>query len=561
MSADTTICEGGSATMFALVTGGDGNYSYNWNSGLGNSDSITVSPTSSFVLTVNVTDGCDSPPVSMYRNVNVVSPISTNYSLLKNVSCFGGNDGSAIVNVTGGGQAPFNYLWSNGISNAANNNIAAGVYTVTITDFIGCSTTSSITISEPTLLILNPLSNSTLCSGNSDTLTASSAGGSAPYRYLWSTGATSSGLHLQPVSTSTYTVTVTDAEGCSATSSAIITVLPPLSITSLTANDSICKGESITINVTAAGGNGNYIYTWNSIISTSSFTITPQTDTSLFLILSDGCTSPNLSRAITITVIETPEVAFDFSPENGCQPLTVFFKDSTKTVTGSSYLWDFGNGSTSAMISPTATYINYGTYDIKLTVTTPQGCSNSLIKQSVNVYEKPIASFDFTPDKPTLYYPVVYFTDNSTGNNVIWYWEFGDGNTSSDQNPNHNYRDTGTYKVLFAATNAEGCSDTTSYELYIADEYAFYIPNAFTPDGDGQNDFFIMSGINYKQVEVQIFNRYGGTLYQSSSLNHFWDGKDKNGTIVQEGKYAYQIIVTENQGKKHTYTGTVSVIR
>lgn len=561
MSADTTICEGGSATMFAFVTGGDGNYLYNWNSGLGSSNAITVSPTSSFVLTLNVTDGCGSPPASISGNVNVVASITTNYSLVQNVSCFGGNDGAAIINVTAGGQTPFTYLWSNGVSTAANSNITATSYTVTVTDFIGCSTTSSITLSEPSLLVLNPLSNITSCSGNSDTLNASATGGTLPYTYLWSNGTTGSELILQLTTTSTYTVTVIDAEGCSATSSSTITALPPLSITSLTASDSICKGESKTISVSAAGGNGNYIYTWNTVTSTSSFTITPQTDTTLILVLSDGCTSPTLSRTITITVIEAPEVAFDYFPKNGCQPLEVMFIDSSKTVPGSSYLWGFGNGITSNSINPSTTYMNYGTYNIGLTITTPQGCSNSLIKQSITVYEKPIAAFNFSPDKPTLYSPVVYFTDNSSGSNSIWYWEFGDGSTSSNQNPNHSYQDTGTYLVVFAATNPEGCSDTATYQLYIADEYAFYIPNAFTPDGDGQNDFFIMSGINYKQVDVQIFNRYGGIVYQSSSLNHYWDGKDKNGTIVQEGAYAYQIIVTENQGKKHTYTGTVSIIR
>lgn len=561
MSVDTTICEGGSATMFAFATGGDGNYLYNWNSGLGSSNAITISPTSSFVLTVNVTDGCGSPQASVSGNVNVVASIITNYSLVQNVSCFGGSDGSAIINVTAGGQAPFSYLWSNGVSTAANSNITSGSYTVTVTDFIGCSAISNITISEPALLAINQLSNNTLCNGSSDTLTASAIGGSLPYSYLWSNGATSSNLILQAVSTSTYTVTVIDAQGCSVTSSSTITVLPPLSITSLTASDSLCKGESKTISVTAAGGNGNYIYTWNTIASNSTFTITPLTDTTLILVLSDGCTSPNISRTITITVIEAPEVAFDYSPKNGCQPLPVTFTDSSKTVPGSTYLWEFGNGLSSNSINPSTTYINFGTFDITLTIRTPQGCTNSLTKKSITVFEKPIASFNFSPDKPTLYSPAVYFNDNSSGSNSIWYWEFGDGSTSSNQNPIHNYQDTGTYLVVFAATNPEGCSDTTTYQLYIADEYAFYIPNAFTPNGDDENDFFVMSGINYKQVEVQIFNRYGGIVYQSSNLNHYWDGKDKNGTIVQEGAYAYQIIVTENGGKKHTYTGTVSIIR
>ena len=88
-----------------------------------------------------------------------------------------------------------------------------------------------------------------------------------------------------------------------------------------------------------------------------------------------------------------------------------------------------------------------------------------------------------------------------------------------------------------------------------------YFPNSFTPNGNGQNDYFNVNGINFKSFEVQIFDRHGQLIHLSKNQYNAWDGKDDSGQPVQEGVYAYRILVDESTGKRHTYTGTISLIK
>ncbi|MEO8149717.1 MAG: gliding motility-associated C-terminal domain-containing protein [Bacteroidia bacterium] len=563
VSNDTTICFGQSVTLNVSATGGDLNYNFSWNGGLATGNTISITPGQDTTLNVIVTDGCGSPSVTKTIKVTVSQPIVLNITGNTPVSCYNGNNGMATVNVVSGGVAPLTYIWSNGVTAASITNGTATTYTVTVTDQVGCSTTTSTTITQPTAIVLTTSGNVTLCSGRDTTLTISANGGVLPYAFLWNTGATGTTILVSPANSTTYTLTVTDANGCNADTTYLVNVLPPLSISSITPNQDLCKGKSIAISVTATGGNGTYHYSWNNgAVTTPGFTASPLQDTTYTVIVSDGCSVPDKTASVKITVIEAPVVNFSYVPDKGCQPLLVTFTDSSQTVSGSSYFWQFGNGNTSSFVDPKQVYKNFGIFDVTLTVTTPQGCIGKLTKNAIiEVWEKPMAEFSFEPSQPTLYTPNVYFFDKSTGVNSIWYWSFGDGGSASIQNPTHAYKDTGTYKIIFAVTNDQGCTDTTEYDLHIKDEYAFYIPNSFTPNGNGLNDYFSINGINFKSFEVQIYNRHGQLIHHSKNQNNAWDGKDENGQAVQEGVYAYRILVDEPTGKRHTYTGTVSLIR
>ncbi|MBL0054307.1 MAG: SprB repeat-containing protein [Bacteroidetes bacterium] len=132
-----------------------------------------------------------------------------------NVNCFGGNNGSATVTATGG-TAPYTYLWSNGKTTAANNNIAAGTYTATVTDAKGCTATCAYTVTQPTQLVATCAGTNVNCfGGNNGSATVTATGGTAPYTYLWSNGKTTAANNN--IAAGTYTATVTDAKGCTAT--------------------------------------------------------------------------------------------------------------------------------------------------------------------------------------------------------------------------------------------------------------------------------------------------------------------------------------------------------
>lgn len=562
-SNDTTVCTGDNVVIVANAGGGNGVYNYIWNNGAGNGTPLNFIPAGDTTLVVQLTDNCGSPAVYDTVNIVVVPQLVLNMINIKNVSCFGGNDGAATVSVAGG-ASPFGYLWSDGNTNATNNQLSAITYTITVTDSKGCSATITVSITEPPQLTTLAIPNDTICIGESSTFAVVPSGGTLPYKYVWSTGGTNAGLTVSPVTTTSYTVTVTDAKNCSTTAVATVIVRPPLTITSISPDATICKGKPITLSITVAGGNAIYSYSYNNgpFIASSSITFTVNSDTVIVITAKDGCTTPRVTDSIIVKAIEAPRVAFTWTPDSGCQPLTVAFFDSTKTVNGSTWLWQFGDGNSSTLLNPVHVYKDYGVFDVTLTVTTPQGCETRLIKPAIiEVFEKPVAYFDFSPKKPTLYYSTVQFYDESSGNPNQWVWTFGDNGLGSFlQNPSHEYADTGKYIVSLIVTNEHGCTDSIYYIVEVMDEFAFYIPSAFTPNGDGKNDQFAIMGINYKNFVQKIFTRWGQPVFESVNRN-FWDGTDWNGNKAPAGNYVYQIEVFENTGKKHVFNGNVNLIR
>ena len=178
-----------------------------------------------------------------------------------------------------------------------------------------------------------------------------------------------------------------------------------------------------------------------------------------------GCTY-TVSKASYIKII-APVVRINNLPRKGCAPFTTSFSPSVTSlypVTG--YYWDFGDGATSTLSSPSHTYTTQGSYTIKLRVVTAGGCTDSVtVNAGVIVSSKPVANFVATPRDVCAFKPV-NFTDLSSGNVDQWYWQFGDGGTSSDQHPIHEYGDTGKFTVTLIVWN-NGCADTIKFNNYI----------------------------------------------------------------------------------------------
>lgn len=178
----------------------------------------------------------------------------------------------------------------------------------------------------------------------------------------------------------------------------------------------------------------------------------------------------------------------------------------------------------------------------------------------------PDANFS-APLSTSIFDPTVQFTDNSS-NATSWNWNFGDNilnpttNTSTQQNPSHDYSDIGTYCVTLIVSNAAGCTDTTQLCVVIDPEFTFFIPNAFTPNGDGVNDFFTGKGENIHEYEMMIFDRWGNMIYFTDDINKPWDGKANHGNdIAQQDVYVYVVKLKDNKNQKHKYIGTVTLVK
>jgi len=273
-----------------------------------------------------------------------------------------------------------------------------------------------------------------------------------------------------------------------------------------------------------------------------------------------GCAD---SISQTITVYPTPVICFTDSA-SGCVPLTVDFTDCS--LFAGTCSWNFGDGSPpETNCNPTHIFSNPGCYDVTLTVTSPAGCQVTLMQPCyVEGFPWPTADFESTPVEITIMNPLVNFIDKSTGA-TSWRWNFGDttttGDTSTVQNPTYNYPDTGCYNVTLILENQYGCTDTIVKPVCIIDISSIYVPNAFSPNADGTNDWFALKEHYFCEVEMYIFDRWGNLIYETTNLKG-WDGTANGGVdVVQEDVYVWLVKAKDCEGRVWKRIGHVSVIR
>ena len=295
----------------------------------------------------------------------------------------------------------------------------------------------------------------------------------------------------------------------------------------------------------------------------TSFTTPVLTQTTTYYL----STCPGLeTSAVTAVVIPLP-VAY-FNLHHVCLGNATYFTDlSTSQLEPiTSWEWNFGDGSPlNFSKNPIHIYKVPGTYIVTLKVKTNNNCIG-LYTGTAEVYPVPVADFSIDPQSVTIFDPVVNFTDNSSGADY-WHWNFGDGATVSGiQHPQHKYpnEQAKTYMAQLIVVNEFGCSDTVEHPVEVVPEFAFYIPNSFTPNSDGINDFFFGSGIGIVDYEMWIFDRWGMQIFYTSNISKTWDGIVQNGEsneTAQQDVYVWMVKLKDVFGKMHKYQGHVSLIR
>ncbi len=249
----------------------------------------------------------------------------------------------------------------------------------------------------------------------------------------------------------------------------------------------------------------------------------------------------------------------------GCSPAQIFFNnlsfpiDSTYQIT-----WNFGDGGTSRRISPTHTYRETGLYTVSVSIVSPIGCrTDTTFNNLIRILPSPRAGFIYTPEEPTSIERTVTFQDRSQEANR-WFWSFGDGRTSTLANPVHVYQDTGKFMVKQVVTHPSGCKDTAIQILDVRPEVRFFLPNAFTPNGDGQNDVYRGKGImeGARNFSMTIWNRWGEMVFESNDPDVGWNGRKFNtGQDAPTGVYLVYVRFNGPRGEPFEMKGFATIVR
>ncbi len=260
-----------------------------------------------------------------------------------------------------------------------------------------------------------------------------------------------------------------------------------------------------------------------------------------------------------------PLIVIEPSSFVGCEPLDVVFTNLSSPIDDSyNIIWTFGDGNSSNEISPTHLYETPGIYDVAIEITSPLGC---FIEESwsnwIDVQPKPLADFIFTPSILDNFDGLAEFTDQSIDASA-WQWDFAGQGNSFQQNPVFEFRDTGIQVVTLIVEHPFGCTDTISKTIDVVPLIRYFLPNAFTPNSDAVNDYFSGAGyfVGLKNFKMQIWNRWGEMIFESSAPEQEWDGRKGNSMEVSpNGIYVYTVQFEGPRGGKSFLKGFVTLIR
>ena len=627
-STTPSVCNTASGDATVSVSGGTAPYSYLWDANAGSQTTATAINLAPGTYTCYITDAAtciDSATVTVTSSGGITATIASSL----NVTCNGGNDGAASVNVAGS-SGPYTYQWYNnsyntvpGGTGASVSNLSAGTYHCVVQTG-GCNDTATVVITELPPVTVSVSGTDATCFGlNTGSATVTAAGGTGTYNYLWSPGSqiTPTAINLFA---GNYTVTVTDGNGCTATGT--VTLSEPTQVVANAGNDqSFCAGSGgVTMNGTASGGTGSYNYSWTCAnppcglanVNAANTNCNPSTTNTYTLTVTDqnGCTSA--PDNVVITVVQQPVVVLG-DDSTLCTGQTIRLDAGNP---GANYLWN--TGQTTSGINVTAP----GTYTVTVSYTAGNGLCEDTDEIMVDFLEQP--TVDLGPDVEICYGESHTLNAGNSNFNISWsngivgsptitVWDGGfyrvtirNGHCIAEDRvrvfmrplPSFRFdekeqkfcREEGddpliegpevsgwqylwnTGEVTSSIAPGEpgvytltvfseyGCEFTDSMELIRDCNLRLYVPNAFTPNGDGMNDQFGAMGSLIETFEMIMMDRWGNQLFSSTDMNTWWDGTIKGGQPAPEGVYTYVIKFSGligNEVHSDQRAGTVTLIR
>ena len=551
-----SVCNGTPATLQA--TASDTGGTYLWSPGGFTTSSITVAPASNTSYNVVYTSANNCTATG--SGTVSVNTITLGTPVITNATCSGTADGSASFTPTGG-TGNYTYTWNGNAGTNPETGLAPGTYTVVVVDQNNCPALTSVTIESPPLLLLNTGVQNARCNGKPDgEAWVNVSGGTPPYSYLWSTQATTDTINY--ISSNTYLVTVTDNNSCTSTTTAFVDQPTPINLYRQSIALS-CPGEADGYIIDSASG-GTPPYDYSATIDRVNF------------FYSSDDTIPNLAAG-TYTVI--------LSDNNGCivsDTVTVqnatpdkfsIITDST-TCYGASYLDGAIHINDSLVNSPHQYSLDGGQFQYDPDFYDLAAGTHTIVAK--NIYNCD-TTFTVTIGAPADAVAAILPTDTTVqlGQPVQLTTTFGPYPTSAILSYNWSpslglscidcpnplasaYSDVNNYTVTIIYN--QSCIANASATIADSNFAKVFIPNSFTPNGDGNNDFFQVYGESVKVIDLKIFNRWGELVYQSNNVFAGWDGTYK-GIPQNPGVFSYAVQITFLDNSTLNKQGSVTLLR
>lgn len=521
----------GSAT--ANVSGGTQPYTYTWNS---SPSQTTPTATGLGVGTYRVTvydqNGCRARETVTINNINAPS---INVSNNTPVTCNGGSDGSITV-APSGGSGPYNYQWNTSPpqNTPTASNLDAGPHIVTVTDANNCQVIQTIIVQEPDEILAPVAITNASCGVADGEATVNAQGGTTPFAYQWSTNPPQNTPTATNLFAGVYSVTVTDANACS--------VVEPVIIVNITAPDAYidtvipsCGLPNAQATVAVNAGNPPFTYEWSTNPTQNTPTATGLLPGSYYVIVTDVFNCVQIVN-VKVDSIPPPILSVDNITEPDCGESNGEVEVSTtQGTTPFTYMWD--NGQTGNILQD----VPEGIYEI--IVTDAYSCADTL---QIELEQIP-GSSEFEFDASCQGFPTS-FTSITDINPTEWLWDFGDGNTSTLENPEHIYTDGGNYTVTLTLTG--GCMpDSVTQEIEV---YA-------NPDAAFVTDPTIIG------TRTSVDFNYSG----SPAITYLWDlgngevSSQMNPTTLypDSGQYTVVLVVEDDNGCMDTLEQIIEVIQ
>jgi gliding motility-associated-like protein len=528
-------------------------------------------------FTVEVTDNNGCTALSPVFTVNPTSFLTPNIEG-NLISCFNN------TNTLAADDTYFSYLWEDigtnpptFISNDPYIEVLEGFIQLTVGDGIGCIGSDIITITN-VVPVSDAGPDQVVCS-NTDAVI-----GSAPqpaYSYYWSpsvmvedslqSNTTANFVNFADEAFQQELVLRATLNGCTAYDTVLVSVNPqPLAY--FEAPEPQCF-ENHSIDFAADGNFGpGATFVWNfgpSATPAFSSEASPQniqfSGTGIHIvtlqIIEDGCSSFDYK----LPVILRPMPVANFSADliDGCAPMPVnFINLSESSDPIREYLWTLGDGRISASETPMNQYDQAGKYSVSLELVTEYGCRNKFeIPNLITVYPNAIANFTIEPPILTLDNPHCTITDFSSNSDEVSYsiafWD-----TLFKRNLTYTFEDTGSFEIRQVVQNEFGCIDSMSLFARVQDGFNLFVPNSFSPDGDGLNDYFKVYGQDIRSFNMKIYSRWGQLLYESNDLDSGWDGKTRlSDSVLPSGSYFYMIEVVDINYNSKQLEGIFTIYR
>ena len=555
------------------ANGGRPGYTYSWTGPGGftspDPDIFDLFP-GTYTLVVTDTSGCTETLTEVIvQNDEITATIN-----VTDVTCYGYNNGIIEIESIVGGVPfttgePYDILWSNLGSGLVQENLSPGIYTITITDALGCQRQYEIEVLEAPIFTLDPDVDQISCSGEDDgRIAINIVGGVAPFTVFWLDDP-SAGIVRNNLPAGIYNVTVTDSSPigpCIIEQEFVILPVAPLEISATVTDAFDCDDpNSGSINLSITGGtvssSSSYSITWSNGATTEDLINIGPGVYFVTVVDDNNCQITGqweVNRFDPLDVTVTTETIADCDTRELYQ---VFTASTTGGIPNYTYLWS--SGEVSGVNGEIMTATQNGT--VTLSVTDSIGC---IANYSFNVDLPEIGEVNFDQTSVGFinfgFYSIlepIQFINLTGGDYQVIIWDFGDGNFSNQENPTHTYTTPGTYTVTLTVTYPFGCTYTYSSDIIIEKGYKLIFPNAFTPNQDNLNDYFRPEYSGLNNLELRIFDTWGSQIYFESGDNiSGWNGILKN-KLAENGNYYYTFKAKTSYGEIIIQDGPFTLIR